>query len=314
MIRFGDRLFIQTQFDNEKEIEDVVNGNAEFLFGSSLVLIPKSKITTGEKVDTIPDGFVIDFSSKRWYIVEAELSSHDVWQHIAKQISKQLTASLQDSTREKLVGLFFSAVNESPLLQEKIVNEGIQLIQIHKVISEILKKDPIIGIPIDLINKDLKDYTRTLRYDVRLWEIKKFTDTKNTKSILYQFPEEFRPAFDSTDKTGEYDGKATQYDVSMKDLIETGLILAGEILFLEYTPINGSKHKFESTVLENGVLNVEGKIFTSPSYAALACIKKAGSNRDTVNGWTSWRTKKGKKLSELRELYLKSQKQNETAN
>lgn len=313
MIRIGDRLFIQTQFDNEKEIEDVVNENAEFLFGPSLVLVPKSKISTGEKVDTIPDGFVIDFSSKQWFIVEAELSAHDVWQHIAKQISKQLTASLQDSTRERLIGLFFNAVNESPLLQEKILNEGIQLIQIHRVISEILKKDPIIGIPIDSVNKDLKDYTRTLRYDVRLWEIKKFVDTMNPKSVLYQFPEEFKPAFESREKVGDNSSKINQYEIDLRDLMDADFLHQGDVLYLEYTPINGTKHKFESVVLDNGDLNLEGSVFTSPSYAALACIKKAGSNRETVNGWTSWKTKKGIRLSELREQLLSNHKKVETA-
>jgi len=34
-------------------------------------------------------------------------------------------------------------------------------------------------------------------------------------------------------------------------------------------------------------------------------MQDAGSDRKTVNGWTSWKTKKGKLLSDIRADYLK---------
>lgn len=57
-------------------------------------------------------------------------------------------------------------------------------------------------------------------------------------------------------------------------------------------------------------MTVLEKKFPSPSYAAIFCIQDAGSDRTTVNGWISWKTKAGKYLTELRTNYL-NQKEKE---
>ncbi|MGC2062805.1 MAG: hypothetical protein WA610_07485, partial [Thermodesulfovibrionales bacterium] len=62
--------------------------------------------------------------------------------------------------------------------------------------------------------------------------------------------------------------------------------------------------KYEATISEDGSLELLGQTFSSPSYAALAGIQDAGSDRKTVNGWTSWKTEKGKTLADLREQLL----------
>ncbi len=73
---------------------------------------------------------------------------------------------------------------------------------------------------------------------------------------------------------------------------------------MTYKPRNGSQKTYEAEVLLNGNLLVLGQIFSSPSYAAVAGIQNAGSNRETVNGWTSWKTTTGETLAELREQLL----------
>lgn len=73
MIILGEQRFIETSFDNEEEIERVVLENAEYIFGADSYLLPKSLIKSAEGAGTIPDGYAIDFGSRRWFIVEAEL-------------------------------------------------------------------------------------------------------------------------------------------------------------------------------------------------------------------------------------------------
>src|SRR5574337_1499823 len=46
MIVAGANKYFRTPFNNEMEIETVVKDYAEYLFGSSILFIPKSKITT----------------------------------------------------------------------------------------------------------------------------------------------------------------------------------------------------------------------------------------------------------------------------
>jgi hypothetical protein len=72
-----------------------------------------------------------------------------------------------------------------------------------------------------------------------------------------------------------------------------------------YKPRNGQTKRYEATVLEDGSLLLLDQSYGSPSYAALAGIIDSGSTRQTVNGWTSWKTEGGKLIAELREEYLR---------
>jgi hypothetical protein len=103
MIILDDKKQIETKFINEQEVEDLVISNFEHFFGPSSILISKKKIkTTNDGFGNIPDGFAVDLSAQVWYIVEAELSHHNVWTHIAPQLTKRLPADLRsDYLRKK---------------------------------------------------------------------------------------------------------------------------------------------------------------------------------------------------------------------
>ncbi len=45
------------------------------------------------------------------------------------------------------------------------------------------------------------------------------------------------------------------------------------------------------------------QVYSSPSYAAPVEIIDAGSERKTVNGWTSWKTEEGIFIAELRDRF-----------
>ena len=174
MIILNDRKFIETKFKNEQEIEDVTRKFSEHFFVDSSIFIPKARIETYDGFATIPDGFAIDIASRTWYLVEAELSHHSLWNHIAPQVTKQLTAVSRPETSQLIAELIIEMISEDPLLQEKFEDENIRPINIRKVLAEILEKPPIIGMPIDKISKDLEQWAQTLRNDIRLWIVKKY--------------------------------------------------------------------------------------------------------------------------------------------
>ena len=306
MLILKDRKFIKTPFDNEQELEQVVVDNYEYIFGPTSIYLPKTLIRTGDGTGTIPDGFAIDLSAKKWYLVEAELLHHNVWGHIAPQISKQVIASLQPITKKIIENLAVDQYQNNETTKEKFAEQKIKEIDVRKVLSEILNKEPIIGLPIDAVSGDLKEWARTLKYNVKLWTITKYVDFNNKSSIAYEFPEEFKPILDTEEEQEkeEKTGELTRYEVSIADLIDKGLLVPGEKLFMEYKPRQGSKKRYEAGILEDGSLKVLDQTYSSPSYAALAGIQDAGSDRKTVNGWTSWKTGTGESLAEVREKFL----------
>jgi len=303
MIIIADRKFVTSSFENEAEIERVVMTNAEFIFGPDSIMLPKSLIKSADGSGTIPDGFAIDFSSRRWFIVEAELSSHSVWTHIAPQVSKQIVAAQQPASRKLLIEIVVNRVREDVSLKNRIEELGIDEIDIRQVLTEIIESPPIVGIPIDHVSSDLREWAQTLRNEVKLWIVRKLVDLQNPDEILYEIPDEFRPVFDTADKTPERNGTMF-YDVSISDLIEARLVAPQSKLTMSYKPRGGEKKIFEATVTDDGDLLVGERSFSAPSYAALHCMQQAGSDRNTVNGWTSWKTLDGKWLADLRTEYL----------
>lgn len=306
MLIFRDNKYIKTPFTNENELEQVVIDNYEYIFGPSSIYLPKTLIKTGDGSGTIPDGFAIDLSSKQWYVVEAELLHHSVWGHIAPQVSKQAIASLQPLSKRIIEDLAVVQYSKDSTTKEKFEEQCIKEINVRKVLREILIEEPIIGIPIDIVSNDLKEWARTLKYNVKLWAISKYIDFNNNENIVYEFPEEFKPTLDTEEEVKDNNiGILARYDVSIYDLIEAELLQVGEKLKMEYKPRNGNKTNYMAEVLKDGSLKVLDQVFSSPSYAALAGIQNAGSERKTVNGWTTWKVKSGKTIAEVREEFLK---------
>jgi hypothetical protein len=317
MLIFKETKFIKSPFKSEAELENVVVENYEYLFGPSSLYLPKAKIKTADGGGTIPDGFAIDIAQKKWYLVEAELMHHSVWNHIAPQVTKQILASQQTSTRRVIINLAVELYRSDASTKEKFDELNIAEINVRQIIGDILDTDPIIGVPIDGITNDLKDWARTLKYNVKLWLVNKFVEFNNAENIVFEFPEEFKPVLDTEQESNEKNNnnynenknsEISRYDVEVTDLISANLLNIGQKLFMTYKPRNGQPKTYEATILDDGSFSVLNQIYSSPSYAALAGINDAGSNRPTVNGWISWRTSAGKLMSQLREEFLQLKK------
>jgi hypothetical protein len=307
MLIFKDTKFIKSPFDSEAELEQVIVDNYEYLFGPTSFYLPKAKIKTADGGGTIPDGFAIDIGQRKWYLVEAELMHHSVWNHIAPQVTKQILASHQQITKRTLVDLSVNQYKSEPYTKEKFDDLNIAEINVRQVVGDILETEPIIGIPIDGITDDLKEWARTLKYKVKLWVVSKFVELNKPDNIVFEFPEEFKPELDTEEenKPRKISTGIAQYDIELSDLINANLLKVGEKLSMAYKPRNGqAKKTYEAVVLDDGSLELLGQTFSSPSYAALAGIQDAGSDRKTVNGWTSWRTNWNKTLADLRDQLL----------
>jgi len=78
------------QFDTEKEFEERVVAQVETIFGKRCVYLDcKRRIGKPGGKRGIPDAYLLDFSSSRGpklFIVETEIASHDLFQHIGVQI------------------------------------------------------------------------------------------------------------------------------------------------------------------------------------------------------------------------------------
>lgn len=182
--------FQKASFENEAEIEGVVQKYAEYLFGSSIIYLSQTKISTLGGKNTVPDAIVIDVESEEWFVVEAERAIHGTWEHIAPQISKQLAAVVFADTRQLILQLALDLIKQNKTLRALIKELGINEFEVHGRIEKILRKKPTIAIPIDAAPKDLKEWAQTLRNSVKIWVIEKYALASDPGSVLYSIPDE----------------------------------------------------------------------------------------------------------------------------
>jgi len=303
VIIHGGKKYIHTDFSSEAELEQVVVDSSELIFGPDSIFLPKKLIHSGEGIGTVPDGFALDLQERRWYVVEAELASHSVWSHIAPQVAKQIIAASQPATRRVLTEVVVQQLKDDTAIRARFADHDIEEIDIRRVLSEIFEQPPIIGLPIDRVGQDLREWAQTLKTEVKLWTIRKLVEFNNPNNVLYEIPDDFRPDLDTSEPESESRGYTT-YDVTIADLIATGSLSPDEVLVMSYRPRDGDRKTYEAVVEVDGSLLVLGKRFKSPSYAALLGIQDAGSDRTTVNGWTSWRASSGSTLADLRSEHL----------
>lgn len=306
MIIIGTQQFVETRFRDEQEIEGVVLANSEHFFGASSVLIPKAKISTQDGYGTIPDGFAVDLGDRVWYLVEAELGHHDVWSHISPQVSKQLLAANQPDTAQRLIEALVSMYDTDVAVRAKFDDESIRAIDVRKVLQDVFSSPPIVGIPIDAVSEDLLAWVQNLRNDVRLWIVRKFTQLGSPETVAYELPDENRPVLDTSYRPRNNKTSRSTFDVTLGDLVGAGLLAVGDQLEMSYGPKGGKRRLFRATIQADASVAVLDNVYSSLSYAALACIQDAGSSRNTVNGWTSWRTRDGRLLADVRQKYLNS--------
>ena len=297
MLVSGLNKYYSTPFKDEKEIEQVVVDYAQYLFGSSIIFLPKSKISTIDGSSTIPDGFVIDIEREEWFLVEAELASHGTWQHIAPQVSKQIVAIDSKTTRDKILKICLEIIKRDKATANVFAELNIPQIEIHGKLLAILSKPPTIAIPIDNVPADLESWINTVKFQVKIWRIEKF-QSQDGQTTYYSIPDENIPTITTLLSKGRsVSTVVNKLSQPYQDMFESGYITDGQKVLHEYGPRGKPKITLYG-ILRRGGVEVDGKVM-SLSAAAVYCMHQSGSNRETANGWIHWKTEDGIYLADL---------------
>ena len=153
LVKDGIKYF-QTDFHGkEAEFEKVVFAQYKHIFGENTILFTKRKIQTATGIGTIPDAFIIDFKKGKWYIIEVEISNHDVYSHIVPQLTKFYSALNNLQTKKQLIKFFESEIKTDPSKNDFLISN--EKIEVFKVVSEILDSNPELIIIIEQQHDEL---------------------------------------------------------------------------------------------------------------------------------------------------------------
>jgi len=161
---------------NEEEFERIVSGHALEIFGENSIYIDrKLKLQSLSGIGSIPDGYVIVFGdSPEWHIVEVELSSHPLYEHIISQIGKFINGISNPNIQRGIVNAIDGEITRDAFLRLRL-RKAVEPTEIYRFLSDLISKPPILTIIIEKDTEELREALSTLRYpQIKVVEFRTF--------------------------------------------------------------------------------------------------------------------------------------------
>jgi len=161
--------------DTEESLEKAIKSNHQHIFGpDSFYFDVKRKIRSSSGIASIPDSYVVFFDpNPKWCIVEVELASHSIYNHLIPQLTKFNRGIDDSATRKKLLDMFYTKIKDDKVLKAKL-KQKIRSGEIYKFVSDLISGDPLIIIAIDERTDELEEALKDIRGNVRVLEFKTF--------------------------------------------------------------------------------------------------------------------------------------------
>lgn len=170
-------MYEEYTFQNEGEFENIIFSQSQLIFGNSALVFSKNKIKTQTDIGAIPDGFIIDILNEKFYILEIELSSHDVYSHIIPQITKFRSAFDHIETKKVLAKRFEKEILSDPL-KKAIYNINTNK-DIYRFLHELFDREPELLIIIEKNHPELNNTLNKIPFKTRLKTFRTFVRCKN---------------------------------------------------------------------------------------------------------------------------------------
>lgn len=177
LILDGVKYRLWTPKDEEKEFHPMIREHSTEIFGETSIYFDiKHMLKSKSGIGSIPDAYVIDLSKPyKWFIVENELASHRVYDHIFPQVSKFIDAIERLDTQREVREVLYNEITEDKVRKafvEKMINPE----EIHHFLSNLLSETPTIAIVIDRISDEVDQASKSLGKlgDTKVVEFKTF--------------------------------------------------------------------------------------------------------------------------------------------
>ncbi len=178
--------FKQTKYETENEFERAVVSKVADLFGERRIYLDcKRRIGAKDGKQSVPDAYLIDVSSPRdphLYVVENEISSHDLFKHIGVQLL-QFSVSFAQAGRT-IKQILFDELCSEPSAKarcEKYAQEGGFRNLDHFLDALVLDKEFRALVIIDDETDDLHAVTRNLGFPVEIIEFSTYVNDKGER-------------------------------------------------------------------------------------------------------------------------------------
>ncbi len=177
-----------TPKDEEKEFHPLVKAESKEIFGKdALYFDVKTMLRTASGIGSIPDAYVIDTSRNKWYVVEIELSTHPVYNHIVPQLNKFIKGIENRDVKSQLLDLLYAEINRDPSLRS-FISQKIGDTEVYHYLSKLLLgSNPQIIVVIDEKTIELEEAVENFKVEPDIVEFKTFVKEDDSKTYAYNF-------------------------------------------------------------------------------------------------------------------------------
>ena len=294
---------------SEDEFENLIKEHSLEIFGKNSVYIDlKHKIRSNAGVGSIPDGYVIILGDlPSWHIVEVELSSHPLYEHIVPQVKKFYTGIKNLYTQKDITEMIFHEIESDNNLKLKF-ERSTGTTQSYKYLSDLISKPPILTV---IIEKDTEVLREVIEPDSKVVEFRTFICKDKGLSVHAHL---FEPICNNS-----YSPKLIPYSptvpslsckervvgtiakrVLFSELVEAGLLKDGQVLIFYNTRLYNDERAYVVASENKLRYQLDSKLYTKTELAQRLSIKH-GFKETTMRGPKFWKTESGIFLVDLEE-------------
>lgn len=275
---------------NEDDFERMVEEHAKDIFGEESIYLEKHRLRTKSGIGSIPDGYVIIVGDQpQWHIVEVELSTHPLYEHIVPQISKFINGIKNPSTQRDIVDTLYREIDSDDFLKLRL-RKAIGAAETYKFLSDLISKPPVVTIIIEKRTEQLYEALSALAHpQIKVVEFQIFTREGVGLGVhAHLFEPLYKPrqplTVGSTTSTEAEVGKVKITKMgTLKELVDAKLVNPGQRIFSNY-----KGKRYEAEITATGKLRLLHDNTTSNSLS-----EAASHVTDTaINGWIWWHTLK----------------------
>ncbi len=302
----------------QKEVEEFhphVKEHYREIFGANSFFIEGKRLESESGKGSVPDGFVLTLGeATQWHIVEMELSTHQLYDHIVNQVGRFINGVKNTVTQRKIIEAIYQQIQENKQRKAEF-EEAIGSGEIYKFLSDLISKSPVLTIIIEERTRELDEALDILRYSpIKIVEFQTFIREGvglavhahlfvplYTVSPLLPPPPIHTPAksLEIKPHRGEI-VKARK--VTFEELVSAGLLQDGQVLYFYNTqPFTDERAQ---VIASSDKLKYErdGHSYSKSELASIL-LEKHGFKRGDypVQGPKFWKTEAGRLLDDLNE-------------
>jgi predicted transport protein len=195
----GARYKLWSPKDEEKEFHPMIKEHHKEIFGEdSIYFDVKQVIRASSGIGAIPDAYVIKLKPPQWYVIENELSTHPIYEHIVNQLTRFINGIENQGARTPIIDALYSKINEDVVLKA-IIRKNIATDDIYRFIYKLVSSIPKIVILIDEKTAETESACHIFKYPTQIIEFKTYV-RENAENIHAHF---FEPLCETGPTTGQ---------------------------------------------------------------------------------------------------------------